>query len=138
MSGLQLYLMAVRITLLLSENPSFINWTTIFNDLKLHVENSHPIHVFGVKVISLIMVIKMTATMVVDFTVLKVLFLQKNHLNNQLLSDPGIPGAIMFLYRFVRRCRQPQILVHVITFEQLFKFLSFFARLLVLTNRLPN
>ena len=46
----------------------------------------------------------------------------------------------MFLYRFVRcrRRRRPQILVHAITFEQLFGFLSFLARLLALTCRLPD
>ena len=33
-------------------------------------------------------------------------------------------GDFMFLYRFVRR---PQILVHAITFEQLFGFLLFLA-----------
>ena len=41
-------------------------------------------------------------------------------------------GDLMFLYRFVRRrcqCR-PQILVHAITFEQLFYFLLFLPRLL--------
>ena len=42
----------------------------------------------------------------------------------------------MFLYWFVRR--RPQILVHEITFEQLFGFLSFLARLLALTCRLPD
>ena len=46
----------------------------------------------------------------------------------------------MFLYRFVRhrRRRRPQILVHAITFEQLFGFLSFLAQLLALTCRLPD
>ena len=46
----------------------------------------------------------------------------------------------MFLYRFVRRRRRlrPQILVYAITFEQLFGFFSFLARLLALTCRLPN
>ena len=46
----------------------------------------------------------------------------------------------MFLYRFVRprRRRRPQILVHAITFEQFFGFLSFLARLLALTCRLPD
>ena len=48
----------------------------------------------------------------------------------------------MFLYRFVRRLRRrrrrPQILVHAITFEQLFGFLSFCAQLLALTCRLPD
>ena len=46
-------------------------------------------------------------------------------------------GDFMFLYRFVRR-RRPQILVHAITFEQLFGFLSFLARLLALTYRLTD
>ena len=52
----------------------------------------------------------------------------------------------MFLYRFVRRRRRrrhrrrrrPQILVHAITFEQLFGFLSFLAWLLALTYRLTD
>ena len=48
----------------------------------------------------------------------------------------------MFLYRFVRRRRRsrrrPQILVHAITFEQLFGFLSVLAQLLALTCRLPD
>ena len=43
----------------------------------------------------------------------------------------------MFLYRFVRR-RRPQILVHAITFEQLFRFLSFLAQLLALAYRLTD
>ena len=49
----------------------------------------------------------------------------------------------MFLYRFIRRghsrrrCR-PQTFVHTITFEQLFRFLSFFAQMLALTYRLPD
>ena len=48
-------------------------------------------------------------------------------------------GDFMFLYRFVRRRRRrPQILVHVITFEQLLGFLSFLAQLLALTCRLPD
>ena len=43
-------------------------------------------------------------------------------------------GDFMFLYRFVYRCcRLPQILVHAITFEQLFGFLSFLVWLLALT-----
>ena len=46
-------------------------------------------------------------------------------------------GDFMFLYRFVRR-RRPQILVHAITFERLFGFLSFLAQLLALTCRLPD
>ena len=41
----------------------------------------------------------------------------------------------MFLYRFVRRRRRPQILVHAIIFEQLFGFLSFLAQLLALAYR---
>ena len=45
----------------------------------------------------------------------------------------------MFLYRFVRRRRRrPQILVHAITFEQLFGFLLFLAWLLALTYRLTD
>ena len=44
----------------------------------------------------------------------------------------------MFLYRFVRRHRRPQLLVHAITFEQLLGFLSFLAQLLALTCRLPD
>ena len=59
-------------------------------------------------------------------------------------------GDFMFLYRFVRRRRRrrrrsrrrrrrrPQILVHAITFERLFGFLSFLAQLLALTCRLPD
>ena len=53
-------------------------------------------------------------------------------------------GDFMFLYRFVcrhrrrRRRRRPQLLVHAITFEQLFGFISFWARLLALTCRLPD
>ena len=47
-------------------------------------------------------------------------------------------GDFMFLYRFVRRRRRTQILVHVITFEQLFGFLSFLAWLLALTYRLTD
>ena len=44
----------------------------------------------------------------------------------------------MFLYRLVRRRRQPLILVHAITFEHLFGFLSFLARFLALIYRLPD
>ena len=50
----------------------------------------------------------------------------------------------MFLYQFERlRCRRrrrrrPQVLVHTITFEQLFGFLSFLAQLLALTYRLTD
>ena len=50
-------------------------------------------------------------------------------------------GDFMFLYRFVRRRvrrRRLQILVHAITFEQLFGFLSFLAQLLALTYRLTD
>ena len=51
-------------------------------------------------------------------------------------------GDFMFLYRFLRRRvgrrRRPQILVHAITFEQFFGFLSFLAWLLALTYRLPD
>ena len=57
-----------------------------------------------------------------------------------LIKSPQYTGGdFMFLYRFVRRRRRrPQILVHVITFEQLFGFLSFLAQLLALTCRLPD
>ena len=55
-----------------------------------------------------------------------------------LIKSPQYTGGdFMFLYRFVRR-RRPQILVHAITFEQLFGFLSFLAQLLALTCRLPD
>ena len=47
-------------------------------------------------------------------------------------------GDFMFLYRFVRHRRRPQILVHAITFEQHFGFFSFLAQLLALTCRLPD
>ena len=50
-------------------------------------------------------------------------------------------GDFMFLYLFVRRRRRrrrPQILVHAITFEQFFGFLSFLAWLLALTYRLTD
>ena len=53
------------------------------------------------------------------------------------LSHPGILGVTLFLYLYVCR-RRPHILVHTITFEQLFGFLSFLARLLALTCRLPD
>ena len=50
-----------------------------------------------------------------------------------IIKSPQYTGGdFMFLYRFVRR-RRPQILVHAITFEQLFGFLSFLAQLLALT-----
>ena len=61
-----------------------------------------------------------------------------------LIKSPQYTGGdFMFLYRFVRRRRRrrrrrPQILVHVITFEQLFGFFSFLAQLLALTCRLPD
>ena len=48
---------------------------------------------------------------------------------SMIIKSPRYTGGdFMFLYRFVRR-RRPQILVHAITFEQLFGFLSFLARL---------
>ena len=54
-----------------------------------------------------------------------------------LIKSPRYTGGdFMFLYRFVRR--RLQILVHAITFEQLFGFLSFYARLLALICRLPD
>ena len=60
---------------------------------------------------------------------------------NGIIKSPRYTGGdFMFLYRFVRRCRRhrrrPQILVHAITFEQLFGFLSFFAQLLALTYKI--
>ena len=62
-----------------------------------------------------------------------------------LIKSPQYTGGdFMFLYRFVRRRRRrrrrrrPQILVHAITFEQLFGFLSFLAQLLALTCRLRD
>ena len=47
---------------------------------------------------------------------------------DHLIKSPRYTwGDFIFLYRFVRRRRhRPQILVHAITFEQLFRFLSFF------------
>ena len=69
---------------------------------------------------------------------------------NKIIESPQYTGGdFMFLYRFVRRRRhrhrhrrsrrrRPQILVHAITFEQLFGFLSFLAQLLALTCRLPD
>ena len=47
---------------------------------------------------------------------------------DHLIQSPRYTeGDFIFLYRFVRRRhRRPQILVHAITFEQLFRFLSFF------------
>ena len=71
-----------------------------------------------------------------------------SHYLNQcwLIKSPQYTGGdFMFLYRFVRRRRRrrrsrrrPQILVHAITFEQLFGFLSFLAWLLALTYRLTD
>ena len=63
-----------------------------------------------------------------------------------LVKSPRYTGGdFMFLYRFVRRRRRrvrrrrrPQILVHAITFEQLFWFLSFLAPLLALAYRLTD
>ena len=61
-----------------------------------------------------------------------------------IIKSPQYTGGdFMFLYRFVRRRRRrrrrrPQILVHAITFKQLFGFLSFLAQLLALTCRLPD
>ena len=62
-----------------------------------------------------------------------------------LVKSPRYTGGdFMFLYRFVRRRRRrrrrrrPQILVHAITFKQLFGFLSFLAWLLALTYRLTD
>ena len=57
---------------------------------------------------------------------------------NIIKSPQYTGGDFMFLYRFVRRRRRPQILVHAITFEQIFGFLSFLAQLLALTCRLPD
>ena len=59
---------------------------------------------------------------------------------NFIKSPQYTGGDFMFLYRFIRRRRRrrPQILVHAITFEQLFGFLSFLAQLLALTYRLPD
>ena len=59
-----------------------------------------------------------------------------NHFVWFIKSPQYTGGDFMFLYRFVRR--RPQILVHAITFEQLFGFLSFLAQLLALTYRLPD
>ena len=55
-----------------------------------------------------------------------------------MIKSPWYTGGdFMFLYRFVRRRRQ-QVFVHAITFEQLFRFLSFLARSLALTYRLTD
>ena len=67
-------------------------------------------------------------------------------LGNFIKSPRYTGGDFMFLYRFVRRRRRhrsrrrrrPQVLVHAITFEQLFGFLSFLAQLLALTYRLTD
>ena len=59
---------------------------------------------------------------------------------SNFIKSPRYTGGdfkFMFLYWFVRR-RRPQILVHAITFEQHFGFLSFLAWLLALTCRLPD
>ena len=62
--------------------------------------------------------------------------------NQTIIKSPRYTGGdFMFLYRFVRRRRRrrrPHILVHAITFEQLFGFLSFLPRLLALTYRLND
>ena len=64
-----------------------------------------------------------------------------------IIKSPRYTGGdFMFLYRFVRRrrrrvrrrSRRPQILVHAITFEQLFGFLSFLAQLLALAYTLTD
>ena len=64
-----------------------------------------------------------------------------------IIKSPRYTGGdFMFLYRFVcwrrRVCwrvrRRPQIIVHAITFEQLFGFLSFLAQLLALAYRLTD
>ena len=66
------------------------------------------------------------------------LYLHQCGTHAELIKSPRyIGGDFMFLYRFVRR-RRPQILVHAITFEQLFGFLSFLAQLLALTYRLTD
>ena len=70
-------------------------------------------------------------------------------MTRDLIKSPRYTGGdFMFLYRFVRRRRRrrhrrrrrrrPHILVHAITFEQLFGFLIFLAHLLALTCRLPD
>ena len=72
------------------------------------------------------------------------MIMQKSKLIVLIKSPRYTGGDIMFLYRFLRRRmrrrrrRRPQIPVHAITFEQLFGFLSFLARLLALTCRLPH
>ena len=55
-----------------------------------------------------------------------------------LIKSPRYTGDdFMFLYWFVRHRRQPPSLVHAITSEQLFRFISFLAGLMDLTCRLP-
>ena len=75
------------------------------------------------------------------FSKLRCIFLVKLASGKRIIKSPRYTwDDFMFLYRFVR-CRRrspPQILVHAITFEQLFGFLSFLARLLVLTYRLTD
>ena len=69
------------------------------------------------------------------------MIMQKSKLIVLIKSPRYTGGDFMFLYRFLRRRmrrRRPQIPVHAITFEQLFGFLSFLARLLALTCRLPH
>ena len=79
------YQIVVRITTVLNDcqddtviisKPFFHQFGNRIQWFKLHIENSHPIRVFSVMVISLIMVIKMTALMAVNFTVLNAFFLQ--------------------------------------------------------------
>ena len=74
-----------------------------------------------------------------SFVKLICIFIWNTH---KFIKSPQYTGGdFMFLYRFVRRRwrrRRPQILVHAITFEQLFGFLSFLAQLLALTCRLPD
>ena len=69
-------------------------------------------------------------------------FMQKCMRINLVIMSPRYTGGdFMFLYRFVRRRRRrrrPPILVHAITFQQLFGFLLFLAWLLALTCRLPD
>ena len=75
-----------------------------------------------------------------DLEILKVKFWNSSISGIVIKSPQYTGGDFMFLYRFVRhshrRRRRRQILVHAITFEQLFKFLSFLV-LLALTYRLP-
>ena len=72
-------------------------------------------------------------------TIISRVFHKWKHLKFKIIKSPQYTGGdFMFLYRFVRRRRRPQILVHAITFEQLFGFLSFLAWLLALTYRLTD